>query len=654
MRKLFVTITLVLAAAILSAQTFDYNFNNTWSEKPVLHEIKKPYDSASAAGILDERKIEYYNEKTGVVINDYSHFIVKLTNDNGIERFNKIYIPMYAGSTIEHIQARTILPNGKIVNLDTTKIKELTEDGQQYKLFAFEGLEPGCEVEYEYAIKRPLSLFGSEVFQRTTMPYLHAKFLLVTPAYLKFDAKGYNGFNVSKDSVINEKRIIAGYSSNLDEIDDIKYAQVEPYLQRVDYKLSYNIDKSASVRLYTWKEYAKKAYEYYTTRTSKEEKALEAYATKIKLPDNNDDAQKILAVEDYIKSNINIDKDAIGDDAGNIEWLIKNKTANVDGAAKLFCGIFDKLGINYQVVFPGTRTGYTIDPELENWNRINDILFFFPSTGKFISPGRPDLRYPYIPYEFTETNGLFLKGTLIGDYKTAIGSFRKISIEPFDQHVHNLEADIHFNADLDTAIIQLDQIFKGYGAVGYRPIYTFLTPDKQDEVNKEIIKSFIGTDNISNIKIENTALTDYFDNKPLIISALVKNPEMIERAGNKILFKIGTVIGPQEQMYQEKPRQLPVELPYPHILNRKIVLHIPDGYRVKNPDDININTEHKEGGETTMGFTSSYSENGNTITISINETYRKIKYPLSEFEDYKKVINASADFNKVVLVLEKK
>ncbi len=36
------------------------------------------------------------------------------------------------------------------------------------------------------------------------------------------------------------------------------------------------------------------------------------------------------------------------------------------------------------------------------------------------------------------------------------------------------------------------------------------------------------------------------------------------------------------------------------------------------------------------------------------EEYRRVSYPLSQYEDFKKVINASADFNKVVLVLQKK
>lgn len=654
MKKLFISALFAAGVLSLAAQNFDLNLNSSWSANPVLHNVPKPFDSSGAVGILDERRIEYATEKNNTFIIERDHFIIKLMNDNGIENFNKIYIPVRNDAEILSIQARTISTDGKVIQLDTTKIKETEENNQKYKLFALDGLEKGAEVEYAYTIKRVLSLFGSETFQRSSMPCLHAKFTLISPTYLKFDAKGYNGFIVSKDSVIGEQRVIAGYSDNIEEMEDEKYAETDPHLQRVDYKLSYNLDQNANVRLYTWKEFAKKSFDYYSTRTSKEDKAVDGLISKIKISSNANDEQKILTVEDYLKTNYNIDKDITSDDAENIEPIIKNKAANETGIVRLFAAIFDKLAINYQFVFPGTRTGYTIDKDLESWNRVDDVIFYFPQTGKYMSPATVDLRYPFIPYEFTATLSLFLKSTVIGDFKTAIGVFDTIPSPSFDMNALNVEAAIHFSDDLDTAVIHLKQIYKGYGAEGYRPIYNFLTPDKQDKANKEIIKGQIASDDISNIKIENSAFTDYFDNKPLIISADLKNAELIERAGNKLLFKVGAIIGPQEQMYQEKPRHLPVELPFPHVLNRTITLTIPDGYAVKNLDELNMNVAYQQSGITTMGFVSSYKQDGNVITIQVNETYHQINYPLSEFENFKKVINASADFNKVTLVLEKK
>lgn len=67
-----------------------------------------------------------------------------------------------------------------------------------------------------------------------------------------------------------------------------------------------------------------------------------------------------------------------------------------------------------------------------------------------------------------------------------------------------------------------------------------------------------------------------------------------------------------------------------------------------------MNVTDKDSGKETMGFISSYKLNGNELKVKIHEFYSVTDYPISMFEAFKKVINASADFNKVVLVLEKK
>src|SRR5205085_121373 len=148
------------------------------------------------------------------------------------------------------------------------------------------------------------------------------------------------------------------------------------------------------------------------------------------------------------------------------------------------------------------------------------------------------------------------------------------------------------DASGDSLIIESKQILKGYGALYYRPIWTYLTKDKQEETVKDLIQNVAKSENIQNIKAENTNLTDTWDNKPLVVSGTIHTAELLERAGNKLLFKLGELIGEQVQMYQEKPRQLPAELQYAHVLERKITFDIPEGYIIKNPDDIKIDVEH--------------------------------------------------------------
>jgi len=107
-------------------------------------------------------------------------------------------------------------------------------------------------------------------------------------------------------------------------------------------------------------------------------------------------------------------------------------------------------------------------------------------------------------------------------------------------------------------------------------------------------------------------------------------------------------------MYQEKARQMPIELQYPHMLSRKVLIHIPDGYIIKNAKDLVFDISYKENDVITMGFVSKYTLNNNVIELTIDETYRYVNYPIDQINTFVKVINAAADFNKVVLVLEKR
>lgn len=204
---------------------------------------------------------------------------------------------------------------------------------------------------------------------------------------------------------------------------------------------------------------------------------------------------------------------------------------------------------------------------------------------------------------------------------------------------------------MDALKIHSRQLLTGYGATSYRPAFNYLPKDKLDEFTKSIIQSVSKSENISNIKVENTSFADGLPNKPLIIEADIESGDLVEKAGTRLFIKIGEVIGPQAQMYQEKPRQLPIVIQYPHALDRLINFTIPDGYEVKNPGDLQVNVTDEQQ---TMGFLSSYTLKGNDLQIKVHEFYKVTDYPVSMLEQFRKVINASADFNKIVLILVKK
>ncbi len=132
-----------------------------------------------------------------------------------------------------------------------------------------------------------------------------------------------------------------------------------------------------------------------------------------------------------------------------------------------------------------------------------------------------------------------------------------------------------------------------------------------------------------------------------------KSSHFIENAGTRILFKVGELIGPQTELYRDDQRATPVENDFNRGYDRVIKVRIPDGYRVKNPDDCHIDIQFKDGDQVPFLFTSDHKQNAQTLEITIREYYKSIHAPLARYEDFRKVINAAVDFNKVVLVLEK-
>ncbi len=627
-----------------------------WDPKPTLHPIDNKYAKESAVILLDIRRMEYIDEvKNEVGLYRTLHRIIRVNDDKGIESFNKIYLGVTDNSDIVDIRARTILPSGKIIEIDKQNIKDLKEeDGNMYKIFAMEGLEKGCEVEYYYTFKRSAVYFGREQIQNG-FPVLNARLQIVAPERLGFQIKGYNCTVTVQDTVLNGKRIFSTELKEVKGAEEEKYAAYQANLERVEFKLSYNsVVSNGNVRLFTWNELAKRVYTIYSTYSENDLKRTDELIRKNDWDKLETEKEKIIAVESYLKKKFATREDISADNAENIEWIIKNSIASHRGIIRLYGAIYKKLGIDQQIVLTCDRSEANIDRSFENWNNASDFLFYFPAEKKFMAPTLIATRYPWIDPYWGAENAIFCKTTTIGTFTTAMAEIKPIPLEDYTESYNKIESKLRLNPSLDTLLVDMKQSYGGYSAVSYRAGFSLRNPEEQRLFIKELVKFGTNSENIVSSKIENADFESYPDNKPFSLIATVKANELLENAGSKLLLKIGEIIGPQTEMYQEKPRQFPMMVAYPHTLERTIELVIPDGYKVNNPDELSIQDDHIENGQVTVGFSSDYKIEGNVLKIHVMEQYRKINYPLSEYEIFRKVINASADFNKIVLILEKK
>jgi len=649
MKKTGLFLFLYLLSVGINAQRLNIN----WESNPTIHQIKNELFLKESAIIIKEvNQYEVSKDlRNQLVFTHRFHRIIRTNDEKGIEMFNKIKIGYNEANPIILIKARTISPSGKVIELAANAFKDVKEENGNFsKIFALEGVEKGSEIEFIVYERRPFMPFGTEYLQ-DEMPVMENWFEIVSDANLIFDIKGYNDAIIEKDTIVNNKNSFLAYIKNKAGLKEEKYASYVSHFARVEYSLANNLEeKKRGDRLFDWDDYFSLVYRENTNFSDKDIKA------GIKLLDNQDFRsckliiEKINWIENFIKTSFQQQEVVQSKDADEISFIIKNKITNEKGIKKLFSLLFTISRVNFQIGFTTNRFVKSLDTDFINPDNLTSCVFYFPDIKLYLAPNEPFYRVPYTPSTWHENNCLFTIDSL--QFIRA----EKRTIPQTDAKLNFTNHDVHvvFNADLDTAIIQMKNTFQGQNMVEILPGFVLFDNEKRDEIAKEMIRISDKEEKINDFKYENNDFKYLtMEDKPLKISATIYATNQIEKAGNKYLFKIGELIGRQAEMYQENERQFDIEIPNPHQYTRNIEIDIPAGYKVNNLDKLNMNVVANYQGKETCKFVSKYTLKDSKLAVNVFETYNDSYVSKVVYEDYKKVINAAADFNKIVIILEK-
>jgi len=215
--------------------------------------------------------------------------------------------------------------------------------------------------------------------------------------------------------------------------------------------------------------------------------------------------------------------------------------------------------------------------------------------------------------------------------------------------------EVYFNEeDFTQNTISLKRKLYGYYAMNIQPFMNLIPANRKNEVLDESFAQ--NTDKDAKVLKREFINEDpsLFGVQPFEVKFDISSEYFVEKAGNKYLFKLGDLIGPQMEMYQEKKRILPLEAEFNRSYYRTIKIHIPEGYQISNLEDITIKNSYAAKGKELFIFDSYYTLDGNVLTVTADEHYRESIVAPEIFEAYRTVINSAADFNKVTLILEPK
>lgn len=642
---------------------FDENF---WKDSTSLTVLTKEEQEVKGV-ILKEIQVKkflydsYYSEAQQKYIPDVLqeenlfYKRVRVNNDAAVEMFNKVYISNNGGRKVTNLKARAITKDGKIIVFDDSNKKEIEnyENAGPFTIFALEGIEVGSEIEFTYTTKELAKNYYFSKTIQDALPKRSFHFEIVSAPNLIFQTKSYNGLaDLIEDTAATDVNRYVLAVDQVEKFKDEQYSLGDALKQKIEVKL-YENTTNFKRNFYSWSEAATEYSNYiYAPSDEKkvkdEKKALKKFIKKNGFAKISDQREQISTIEHFLKSDFKF-----GDRGGYYaQDIIERKRYSKFSAVRFMALTLKYLDIDHQIVITSNRFTSTFDPDFETYNALETFLIYIPKLDQFLDPTNEFLRLGLVPSNYAYTKGLFLKMVEIGGVISAFPEIKDIPGTASNLTYDNLTVDIKFSEDLEKINAHMKHEVNGYIAAYLRPMMAVINEDKKKEFLEDRLKH-IGADAvISNITTENEKMEGYMLAKPYIFEGDAELTSVLESAGNKILLKIGQVIGTQVEMYQDTARKFGVENVYNHGYKRVINVTIPEGYSISNIEDLNMDVFYQEGEKRLMEFTSKYTLDGNKLTVICNEYYNIIRLPVTEYESFRKVINAAADFNKITLVLK--
>ena len=581
------------------------------------------------------------------------HQVEFINSHNEIEKNNKKFIPYAEGGEVIVHKARVIAPDKSIMTLDESKFIESIDEqsGVKHKYFAFEGIEQGSIIEYYYVIKKRPSYNGKLRYFQFDAPVLDYKFELYSPPVHVFDFNFNNhDGEVKKDSVVQTKNRWYFEAENLPALIEEEYSPYNSLRKQLIYKLSEN-KSSGKLDISSYGFVCQNIFANVYNIEQKEEKTLEKISTAIAIKPSDSEETMIRKIENYCKDNIRI-SEASTRELANIADIEKNKMASKFGMLKLLANVFKLKGIGCEIVLTSDRMNHLFDPDFESYHNLGEYFMYFKSINKYLDPNDNAYRLGFIPFQFTDNYGLFIREYTVNNFTTGLGEIKYIHSVPHTYSTRNITVKAELDPDELNTKLAMSTLSTGYNALYMQYALEIIPQENREEMIQDNFKGLLKEIQIKDWTVENDK-ANLFGVKPAIMSCNADCPNLVQRAGNKLLFKIGELIGPQLEMYNDTARQLPMHSFFKRMYEHKLEIEIPEGYKVKNLDAIKIDKKHVINDVTILQFVSDYTLDGNRLVVSIDEFYKQISFEADEIDFYREVVNGASDFNKVVLVLER-
>ena len=522
----------------------------------------------------------------------FNHYIrVKVFTERGRESQSRIDLEFgkLFGSEIKikDIEARTIKPDGSIVELKKEDIFERTiakANGLKFKArsFAMPAVEPGCIIEYRWREVRVRSSanYIRLQFQRD-IPVQRVRYLIKPTDYVDF---GFNAITLHGKPSPWVKERNGFYSTTMTDLpavhdearmppeDEVKTWMLVYYAKEAPNKVDPNK---------YWSDLAKSFYERTKGLIKANDEVKQVAASLI--ADAKTDDEKLERLFQFCREKIkNTSNDAAVLTPEEREKLKENKKPSDtlkrgmgDGGDidLLFAALANAAGFDARIVLASDRGDLFFDKGIPNAYFVDPRLIAVNvgGTWKLYHPG-----FNYVPFGMLRWQEEGLQA-LISDPKQPVWIDTPIS--SYEKSLIKRKAKLKLSDD-GTIEGDITIEFTGHFAIERKEQWDEESEAQREETLKDEIKAQMSAAEVKDIKFDN--VTDHV--KPLVISYRVRFPGYAQRTGKRLFLQPAFFQHGLGPMFATAGRKYPIYFHYPWSENDEVEFELPKGYALDNAD----------------------------------------------------------------------
>ena len=562
---------------------------------------------------------------------EFEYHRIKVLNESGKARAD-VEIRVDPGSSLEALKARTIHPDGSIVEFTGKPFEKTVIKGRGFKwiakTFTLPDVTVGSIIEYRYR----LTNYSSDLWVLQHDLYtVHEKFSF-HPAQTEAGLS-WVGMN------LNNRAPVRGTLGWEMEADNMPAFEEEASMPPADnYKPTINFfyvrQDINSVDKY-WqevgKEINKSVEEFIGNRKEVREAAMQAIGSEA---DPEKKLQKLYERAQQVR-NLSYERERSGQEMKrekikgneNLADLMKHGYGDYEDVTAFFVGMARAAGFDATMLFVSNRSNSFFSKQLLTVRHLGGRIALVKVDGKdvFLQPGVPYCPYGVLRWFNTSTEALR------ADKKG--GTFLTIPAQTSERSMTKRTANMTLDADGNLkGTIVVD--FQGQEALEHR-----LDARERDDAGKkkdleDEMKQWLP----AGAKVELASADGWTSlDKPLSATFKVEVSAYSSAAGKRVLFPSMLFVPTTKHAFEHAARKYPVYYPYAFTEHDRVTIQLPSGFSLENTPtnhDLGIDYAHFQAMNVSDGkqLVSERLLQFNAIFVPVNQ-YDELKTFMSKIQD---------------------